>query len=77
MPISGPRPIQHRIGGGFTGAVVKTAVCWRDGCKAGVSPTDDLGLCPDCVERLRDPSSTVPLKSYELPREESDDAALD
>lgn len=30
--------------------------CWRDGCEAKVRPTDQLGLCGDCIHELQEAS---------------------
>ena len=43
--------------------------CWR--CiKQGVDYHDVLGLCPDCIEQLREDSYYRELSEYETPRPE-------
>lgn len=35
------------------GGQVDAARCWKAGCWHSVSVEDPLGLCPDCVAKLR------------------------
>jgi len=29
-------------------------VCWRDGCKVRLWPPNDLGLCPEHIDEMRE-----------------------
>jgi hypothetical protein len=40
----------------YAGTVVNMLRCWSCN-KNGVNHSDDLGLCPDCIERMRDPEA--------------------
>jgi hypothetical protein len=57
----------------YTGATVDTGKCWR--CyQVAVDHHDDLGLCEDCSEALRDPELAKELGfAYGKPDEDHED----
>jgi hypothetical protein len=50
----------------YDGTKVSLLKCWRHGCKESVDPHDELGLCPEHIEEMRDPGYSVELAGLQL-----------
>jgi hypothetical protein len=50
---------------------VNMTCCWRTSCHNPVYITDDLGLCEECRDQLKDPAySQPPTQAEQIPPEE-------